>query len=397
MKHLTLLLSIILLSYLNIFAANFKSGDEVKIESAEGGDYYVAGGEIILSTSISGDFVVSGGEITINDSIQGDLLAAGGLITVNGVITDDIRISGGEIVINSIVYGDVIAFGGRVRITDKGQVMGDVVCFAGEVSLYGDVKGNINAYGGTLRLMNKVDGNAIVKAGEFKFDGNVKGNMEIQAQNIELGSNAACSGNIRYWQSGGELDFSGISENAVYDEQLSFENKEFDYSVITSLLGVGIVIYWVIFILAVILVLIILEYFLSNQFDRAAYEVRNSFVKSFGYGMLYLLGIPVLIVISFVIIIGFPIGLFALSLYGMSILFATSVVGLCVSHYFMNKSTQNWTTFQIVAYATITVVILKIIFMIPILGTMLKTIAMAGVYGAFLMLAFERVKNKTKV
>ena len=264
------------------------------------------------------------------------------------------------------------------------------------MSLYGEVFGDINIYGGTLRLKNNIGGNAIIKAGELNFDGSVSGNMEIQAQSIELGSDALCSGKISYWQSDGEIDFSGVCENAIYDELLSFDEKDIDYSVLSGILGIGIVIYWVIFILAVIIVLIVLEYFFSKYFDLAAYEVRYSFVKSFGYGMLYLIGIPVLIVISFVIIIGFPIGLFALSLYSMSILFANSVVGLCMSHYFRKKSKQDWSTFQVIAYATITVIILKIIFMIPVLGTMLKTIAMASVYGAFLMLAFEGLRNKNK-
>ena len=122
--------------------------------------------------------------------------------------------------------------------------------------------------------------------------------------------------------------------------------------------------------------------------------MRDAFIKSFGYGMIYFVGIPVLIIVSFVIIIGFPIGILALSIYALSFIFATSIVGLAVGHYFKKKSGKDWTFWQTVSYAVLTVLILKIIFMIPILGTMLKTIAMAAVYGAFFMLFFEGIRNR---
>lgn len=388
MKHIALLFLSISLSIQCLISANLKAGDEVKIQEAKAGDYYVGAGEIVLSTKIDGDFIASGGEIDIQDSILGDLLSAGGRINVNGPVLDDIRVSGGEITIDHYVGGDVIVFGGTVRITEDASIGGDLICFAGEVSIFGPVSGNLMVYGGTVRLRSSVGGEAEIKTGVFDFDGSVSGNMVIQSKSIELGSEANCSGSIRYWQNDGELNFEGICDDVNFDEDLAYVEKDVDWSVLTTIFGIGLVAYWIIFILATLLVLLLLEFFVSNYFEKVAQQLRSNFVTSFGYGMLYLLGMPILILISFVIIIGFPIGLLALSLYGLSFLFAIAAIGLVVSHYFRSKSKQDWSKIQIIGYAMISIIALKIIFMIPLLGAMLKTVAMAAVYGALIKVYF---------
>ncbi len=222
----------------------------------------------------------------------------------------------------------------------------------------------------------------------------VKGNMLISADDIELGENASCEGEIRYWTSDGEMDFSAVCDNASYDESLAFTDENVEKSVLIGLFGMGIISYWIFVILSVILMLIILEYFFSGYFDQAVQRVRSSFVTCFGYGMLYTLGMPVLILISFIIIIGIPIGLFGLGVYLTSLVIATTAIGLSIAHHFNNKSGKKWSKFQLILYATLTVVILKVIFWIPALGQLLKTVAIAAVYGAFLMMAVERRRQK---
>lgn len=393
MKQLSLLVSLILLNSFISVAANFKSGDEIHIESAQNGDLYLAAGEITLSSILYGDLIASGGEITLNDSVYGDLLLAAGRIDINGNITDDLRITAGEVVVNGYVGGDIIFFGGVLRLTEDAEVMGDIVCFGGEISLHGKVHGHLKIYAGEVKLENQVMGNAEIKAENILFNGSVDGDMILQAEEISLGDNTHCAGSLRYWQKEGMLDFSGKCDDATFDEDLSVGGKE-NGAMLGKLFGIGLIAYWVIFILSSFLILLLLEYFAGRYFDRAAAAINNAFVKSFGYGMLYLLGIPVLIVLSFVIIVGFPIGLLALSLYGLSLLFATSVVGLCVGHYFKNRSSQQWTLMQTVSYSLISVVILKIFFFIPWLGTLAKTVAMASVYGAFLLMLFEGARKK---
>lgn len=394
-KRVTFLLLLILLINA-VPAANFVSGDKVRIKEVQNSDCYAAGSEIVCQRSVQGDLVACAGEIIIDDTIQGDLLATAGTININAPVGDDIRVAGGELIICDFVGGDVIVFGGSIRITELAEISGDIICFGGEISLYGHVKGNILVYGGVLRLNNRVDGNVEFRGGNVDFNGNVAGNMTLQAEKIEVGSDASCSGLINYWQKEGELEFPANCAQTQFDPGLAMDDKNGGWSTLAGLLGIGIITYWIIFILSVFLVLMLLEYYLNRQFIAVADEIKRSFISCFGYGMLYLLGIPVLILLSFIIIIGFPVGLVALSIYGLSLLYATAVIGLTLTHYFKSRSKQNWSYFQIVMYALLTVIIIKIIFFIPWLGTLLKTIAMATVYGAFLMLFVGRKYRKNQ-
>ena len=394
MRHLySLFISLILLSS-SLTAANFKSGEEIKIQNAESGDYYIGGGDIEVLSPISGDLVIGGGEVIVNDSVSGDILAGCGRITINGMVGDDIRISGGEIDLNSRVIGDVFIFGGEVHINQDAEILGDLVIFGGDVKILGGIGGNVKCYSGNISFKGSAEGDFMVKSGQFKFDGPVNGNMEVQAEYIEVGDDAHCNGNLRYWHADGEIDFTGICENAVYDEELAMEDSDTDFSILAGILGIGLIVYWIIFILSSAVVLWLLDYTFGPYFELAAREVRNSFVKSLGYGMIYFIGIPILTLILFITLVGFPLGVLTLSIYSISLLFATWMIGLTVSYYFRNRSEKGWTESQTWLYALLTVVILKIVFMIPLLGATLKTVAMAAVYGTFFMMFIEGFKKR---
>lgn len=393
MKRFSILLSILFLAVVNLHASSFKAGDEVRIEEEHQGDLYIGAGEIGIVGIVRGDLVCSGGEITVEDTVAGDILCAGGEIEINGFTGDDIRVSGGDVTINGDVAGDIICFSGRLKIAEDVHVGGDIVVFGGEVAIYGSVGGNVLAYAGTVKLKGSVGGNAELRCENVRFDAEVSGDMVVQCNKMEIGDNASCLGAMRYWTSDGESDLSDVCDNAIYDEELAYTEKEVDWSVLSALFGFGLFAYLVIFILSGIVLLIFLEYFFSEQFEKAAASVRNNFIMSFGYGMLYLIGMPVLILIAFVTIIGLPLGLLGLSIYGITWLFATSIMALCVSNYFKNKSRQEWSKVQVIGYALVSLIVLKVIFWIIWIGPMLKTIAMAAVFGAFLMNWFNRKKE----
>jgi cytoskeletal protein CcmA (bactofilin family) len=392
-RILSLVLSVFIFS--STYSSNFEAGDEVVIESAINGNAYLSGGNIRIKAPIDGDLVAAGGELSVQDSISGDLLLAGGRIEINGFVDDDARISGGEIVVSNIINGDLVVFGGLLRITEEAHILGDVICFAGEVSIYGKVDGAVKIYAGEVSVKNEIGGDAEIQAGEIEIAAIINGDATMSAQDIDFEESAKVLGSLTYWSGDGEEDLAHVCSDVTFDEDLAYIENEKDWSMLIAALGFGLIAYWTVFIMAAFLILVILEYLFSKYFNQAASIIKDSFIKSFGYGMLYFVGIPVLILISFVIIIGIPIGLFTLSVYLLSLLFASAFIGLTVSHYFKNRSNSDWTHMQTLGYALLTVVIIKIIFWIPLLGQLVKTVAMSTVYGAFLLMLFERQRKKS--
>ena len=396
MKHLFFLSVLLFITFFSAKAANFKSDDEVVLDEIQKSDLYVAAGEINISAPVRGDLVASGGDITVEDSVYGDLLVAGGNLEVEAFIGDDIRVAAGEISIRSVVRGDVIVFGGSLEISENALIYGDVICFGGEIRLHGKINGNVKIFGGEVSIHNEIGGNVEVKSGMISFHGKVEGDMTLQAEEISLGPDASCKGRLRYWHNGEELDFTGICEDAQFDKDLKIGGEEADWSLLGTMFGLGLIAYWVIYILSSFVILLLLEHFLGRYFESIIPDLKDSFFKSFGYGMMYLIGAPVLTLLAFITIIGIPVGLFTMSIYTLSLIFGTSIIGLTLGYYFRQKTASNWTHMQMVAYSLGIVVIIKILFIIPWLGTMLKTVAMASVYGAFLMRFFEGVRKKEK-
>ena len=390
MKKLILLVVTVYFSVLSAFSANYKSGEVVDVSAANLGDYYLAGKDINVSSIIIGDVIAAGENVWIKDSVRGDLLIGAGKIDIDGYIGDDARLSAGEIVINSRIEGDLIVFAGMVKVTQDASIAGDVICYAGEITLYGNVGGNLISAGGEIKLKNTIGGNVEIKAGEIFFDAHVMGDMEMAGKEIILGEGASCDGSITYWSGEGEMDFSGISHSAIYDDDLAIIEEDEDWSSIVKWMGIGVIAYWIIFILSAFLVILILEYLFGNYFSQAASLLAKSWIKSFGFGMLFFIGVPVVIIILLVSIIGIPIGLFALSIFLIALLFSTTVSGITIVHYFKNKSSQEWTYLQTVAYSLLSVIILKIFFMAPFIGGILKKIVAAFVYGALMLLQFEK-------
>lgn len=390
MNRYTSLLISFLLVFTAAFATNFQADKNVTISNDQPSDQYLAGEKVHVNAKINGDVIAAGESVVINDSVFGDLLIGAGSITVNSYVGDDIRVFGGQVEINGIVEGDLIVFGGEVTISQDAVIDGNVISYAGQITLNGFVNGNFIASGGDIELNGEIGGNAELKAATIDLNAKIFNDLKISGEEINLGKNAQCNGSIRYWSGSGEMDFSKVSSTATYDEDLAMVDEKFDWGILAALLGLGLISYWIIFILSAFMVILLLEHFLGKYFEQAAEMLSSKFILSFGYGMLYFIGVPVLIVLLFVMIIGIPIGLLLSALYLMTLLFTVSVVGLTVAHLFKNKYGKSWTYFETVSYALITVVVFKVIFWIPILGWLIKRIMGAAVFGAIILLMTKK-------
>ena len=390
MNKYTSLTFFLLFAFTIAFGTNFEANKNITISNDQPSDQYLAGSKIHVNAKVDGDVIATGESVVINDSVFGDLLIGAGSITVNSYIGDDIRVFGGDVEINGIVEGDLIVFAGKVTISEDAVIDGNVISYAGEITLNGFVNGNFFASGGELDINGEIGGNAELKAGAIELNAKIFNDLKISGKEITLGSKAVCEGSVRYWSEDGEMDFSNVSSSATYDEDLAMVDEKFDWGIMAALLGFGIITYWIIFILSAFMVILLLEHFLGTYFSQAADMLSSKFILSFGYGMLYFIGVPVLIVLLFVMIIGIPIGLLLASLYVMTLLFTVSVVGLTVAHFFKNKYGKSWTYFETVAYALLTVVVFKVIFWIPILGWLVKRVVGAAVFGAIILLMTKK-------
>jgi len=144
-----------------------RGGDVVVVGADEviEDDLYVGAGEFRLDGTVRGDLVVAGGTLTINGTVEGDLIAAGQSVIVNGAVEDDARIAGYALTIGGDVSDDVIAAGFSLEAPEASSIGGDVVYAGYQALLAGQVGGDVDVGGGAVEIAGAIEGDARVDVG----------------------------------------------------------------------------------------------------------------------------------------------------------------------------------------------------------------------------------------
>lgn len=363
---------------LSVSAFRIEHGNNVAINQPVNENLYIAGGTITINAPVHGDLIVAGGTIVINDTVTNDILLAGGNVTFNGFVGDDIRCAGGDLHIVKNVTGDVVVAGGKVMI-DQGVEIGNLLLSGGEATLNGKVKGEVKSAVGNFTFNGSAQ-KLVCRAGKIDFNGTVMGKTIIAAPEIVIGSDAIFHDDVRYWNKQGSLDFKQSLKNgtAIFDPSLKIERGGW-HVLGFSLLGV----LW--FIGMAFLMIILLQYFFSPTMKNAGDTFITDSLKSLGVGFLFLTAFPVLIILSFVTIIGLPVGVILLFFYIMALLFATTITSVVVTNWIHNRKNYKWNFWQLVGVALGIFTVLKLISFIPFIGWLFMLIMACIAFGAILL------------
>jgi hypothetical protein len=116
----------------------------------------------------------------------------------------------------------------------------------------------------------------------------------------------------------------------------------------------------------------------------AADYLHSNFLRSLGYGTVYVFGFPLLIIIMFIILIGMPVGLFLAGFYLFSLLFGHLVAALLFTHYLSSKQDRKWNFWTIVLLALGIAAAIRLLTFIPFLGALITLFIFALAYGLIL-------------
>ena len=361
----------------------FKADEEIAIDEPVNDDLYLAGSEIYVSAPVRGDLVLAGSEIMVRDSVTQDLVIAGGDIMIRGTVGDDVRAAGADITLDADIHDDVIIFAGNFSTTNVSTIRGNLIVFGGEVYHNGTLEGELKVFGGEITLGGSINGDISLKGGKVIFEGEVQGNSTISADKIEIGPVAKFYGDVDYWHKGGEIDFGAALEGgtASVDPDLkpTREAKWWYF-------GFAAIIFWILYIIGAFLLILVLNALFGKYFQLAVTYLRDELVKSFGFGILYIVGTPILIALLLIIVVGIPIALFLLFGYLFSIWFATIIASLTLTYYLHQFYFPQWKNGLIILMALVIFVILKIISIIPILGAAFIVLLVATVFGGLTQL-----------
>ncbi|OGF20564.1 hypothetical protein A2316_00430 [Candidatus Falkowbacteria bacterium RIFOXYB2_FULL_38_15] len=358
-----------------VSAAQFKGGESYVLRSGEkiSENLYVAGSDVSVEGAIEGDLLAVGGVVTVSGPISGDVIVAGGTINILSDIKGDLRVAGGTITVGGRVEGEVIVAGGNLRVASGAIFQKDVVLVGGNIVVDGMIKGNLTVRGGDLTINGIVE-----KDVSAKMSGKVR-----------LENKSAIGGGLKYSSTneaeiGGEVKIGGT---IVYDKIIEGVKENVENAKIAMVFGA------LLKILVVLVVGLILYFIFRKDTEKMVEEALERPGRKFIIGFVVLVTLPIAAVISFVSVVGAPLGMTAVFLYGafmvQGVIYAGIVFGSMLHKLIFKKG-------EIVSWKTVTVGILLLGFIkwIPILGWLIGFVFFLIAFGSLLELMLNRFRSR---
>ncbi|MEK6481886.1 hypothetical protein WJR50_30365 [Catalinimonas sp. 4WD22] len=375
----------------NPLMEKFQANEEVLINSRVSHDLYLAGNQITINAPVDGDVMAGGGIILIRDSIADDLVLAGGEISIDGVIGEDLLVMGGEIKVMQSVRGDLIVMGGDITIDENVSIGQDLVLMGGQVHSQALVEGEVLARGGTLYFGGSCEKMLDVQGGKVDINGTVRGETKLAAETISIGNNAQFYSTVHYWTDDDDVNFGESLMDGVqaqYDVGLKPGEESFwtdqPWSWIPLVL---------IYLGSVLLLIFLIHTFLPKIMEKGSTILYEDTARSFGYGVLYYVGAPLIIVLMLMTVIGIPLGLFSLFLYIFSVLFGLTFSSVVITYLVKKHYHYDWGKGLMIAVSFVIFILLRLLSMIPFLGFMLVGLMVGAAIGALILSFFQKEKT----
>ncbi|MFC4405263.1 bactofilin family protein [Haloarchaeobius iranensis] len=244
--------------------------------------------------------------------VAAETASADSYVVEEGETVDGLEVVGATVVVRGTVDGDLSGAAADVTVAETGVVTGDVNVAAANIDIAGRVDGDVSSGGASIALAETavVGGEFRVGASDVTIAGNVAGNVVVGADTIRLTETAVIGGDLRY-----DGDISGVEDAAVAGSVVRDE----------SIGGAGVdVAPWVIdgalavygFVTNLLLgaaLLLVLPGFSRAVADRAVSDP----LRSGGVGLLTVVGVPVLLVLLVLTLVGIPFAVAGAVLFGL--------------------------------------------------------------------------------
>lgn len=293
-----------------------RGGDAPRVGAGEviNDDLYMAGSTVTMSGRVAGDFVAAGGTVNAEGQVGDDLILAGGTLNVDGRTAGSARLAGGAINVRGPIAGDLVATGGTVTVS--GTVGRDLVLGAGDAVLGGTVGGKV--LGG---------------AGNLTIRGTVNGPVDVEVGQLTIARGAVIRGALVYHSDRDAIVEQGAQVGEIRRAPPRVERTGRQF--FAPWRGAGFGFLWRAFGFVWLLLLgLMLVAAAPNLLNRGAQAVEQQPGSALLAGFIALVAIPAAAIVAMITVVGIPLGVIALLLYGILVyvshLFAGMAIGRLV-------------------------------------------------------------------
>jgi len=335
----------------------FTAGDDVQIDQPVGGSVFAAGARVGVSARVERSAYLSGGDVSVSAPIGRSLYMAGG----------DLRLE-------SVVYGKLRAAGGHVRIASEALVDGDASLAAGSVEVDGGVSGDLRANGESIVI-----------------NGAIGGDVELAGERIRIGPDARIAGSLNY-RSGRPI---AIDPQAVVSGEVTEYQKDRRW---LRRIGRGETFVGGSFSLGLVVVGALLLLVLPRFTREAAATLRTRPLAAGGVGVAMLLGVPLLLVLLVLTVLGIPLAVLFAFGYAALLMLGYLIAAIFVGDTVLwrvkaDKAQSAWWRILFMLLALLAIAIVKIV---PFLGSLAVALLFVAGIGAFTMRAWKGFRRDSE-
>lgn len=344
-------------------AAEFLAGNRVVIpaDAVYDGDVYAAGAQVVVDGQVKGDLIVAGGTVSVNGRVDGDLIGAGGTVEVNGPVGQAARVAGGEVKLASQVGGDLLAAGSRVTTAPSAEVYGETFARAGELALAGILGNHLRAQGSNLALT-----------------GTVYGPAEVEAPRLSVGPTAVVEGGLRMKTATPNAVAPGARVSGGIDATL-WEARStwrdlggWAFRLVTALL-VGVVLLWLV----------------PDAARRSGQVATRAPLIRMLLGLGVLIGGPLASIMVMLSVIGLPLGVMMLGLFGAALYLSQIVVAWATGRALVGRWTNLEAHWKQTLALLLGLVIVYLARSIPVAGPYIAFMIVIWGLGTLMTLAYQ--------
>jgi cytoskeletal protein CcmA (bactofilin family) len=328
-----------------VLAADLRGGETVTVASGEviDDDLYIAGTNIVIDGTVNGDIFGVGTTIIINGKVNGSVTFGGQDITINGEIANSARLAGTNIIVNGNIGGDLLAGGTNIDVASIAKIGRDILFGASTVRIDGPIEGYIKGAGSEVTVTN-----------------GVRGDIELKVDELTITSSANLQGNLTYI-SENEAEIQPGAQIAGTTTHKVPEVKE----PAGPFAGIGgkVIAYLMTLLAGIVIILIS-----PRRSAAVAASIRRKPWLSLGWGAIILFATPIAAIITLFTVVGVPVGLIGLTLYGIVIYLSQIAVGLFIGYWIIGYFSKVESRGVLVGALALGFTILSLLKLIPYVG-----------------------------
>jgi hypothetical protein len=327
------------------WAADLRQSDTVVIAGGDvvNDDLYVATTLLVINGTVNGDVLWAGDTINVNGKVNGSIFAIGKTINIDGEVTKSVRTAGINVNIRGKIGGDLMVAGSTIEINKAAAVGRDLVFAAQNISVDSLIEKGIRGNGTHVEL-----------------NGDVGSNVEITADSLNIGPAAKIQGDLIYTSKNEANIQNGANITGTTTQKAPETSK-------TSWPPLGVWGSILCFLMALVTGIVLIA-IAPKRAKSVVSAIRHKPLPTLGWGALLFFATPIAVVIACITIIGIPIGLTGLVLYGIALYISQVVAGLFIGSWIVGRSSKTESRGLMIGALTIGLVILGLVNLIPFIG-----------------------------